>query len=361
MKTHTKTGLKSVLIAVAASLATALALSTQGDASAKKAPKNTLPPTIAGAARQGSTLTAYKGTWSGTDPKTYTYAWLRCDTKGASCAAIIGASGQKYTLVSADVGSRLRVVVKASNAEGSALATSSPTAVVAPPASSPTNKSAPTISGTTKAGQTLTVSPGTWSGTGPIKYSYEWQRCDAAVATCVNISGANGTTYALATGDVGQRIRVQVTANNSKGSQSATSQATDLIAPTSGNTGPAISIANVNPPNRLIISSVKFSPNPIRSHGAFTARFRVSDTRGFLVQGALVYTVGLPYSWLQAAPEATTDSSGWATMTLHPGRALPLKAGQNLVMFVRARKQGDDLLAGVSNRRLVQAAVSSPR
>ncbi|MDX6514183.1 MAG: hypothetical protein QOE36_3687, partial [Gaiellaceae bacterium] len=208
---------------------------------------------------------------------------------------------------------------------------------------------------------TLTVSPGTWTGTGPIKYSYEWQRCDAAVATCVNISGANGTTYTLATGDVGQRIRVQVTANNSKGSQSATSQATDLIAPASGNTGPAIAVGNVNPPNRLIISSVKFSPSPIRSRAAFSARFRVSDTRGFLVQGALVYTVGLPYSWLKAAPEVATDSSGWATMTLHPGSALPLKRGTNLVMFVRARKPGDNLLAGVSTRRLVQLGVSSPQ
>lgn len=360
MTKHPKTRLRTVMIAVAASLATALALVAQGGAAAKTAPKNTLRPTIAGADRQGSTLTAYRGEWSGSNPKSFSYAWLRCDGNGNNCAAIIGATKQRYTLVAADVLHRIRVVVKATNADGSALATSAPTAVVQPPASSPTNRSAPTISGTTREGQTLTAGNGSWTGTGPITYGYEWQRCDEAGASCTAISGATGATYTLTSADVGKRIRVQVTAKNAKGSQSALSGATDLISPAKGGTGPAISVASVSPPNRLVISSVKFSPQPIRSRGAFTGRFRVSDTRGLLVQGALVYLVGLPYSWLQKAPEVTTDSTGWATMTLRPGRALPLKHGTNLVMFVRARKPGDNLLAGVSTRRLVQASVSSP-
>jgi hypothetical protein len=35
---------------------------------------------------------------------------------------------------------------------------------------------------------------------------------------------------------------------------------------------------------------------------------------------------------------------------------MPLRPGE-LVLFVRARKPGDNLLAGVSTRRLVQAAI----
>jgi hypothetical protein len=37
-----------------------------------------------------------------------------------------------------------------------------------------------------------------------------------------------------------------------------------------------------------------------------------------------------------------------------------LSAGGALVIFVRARKPGDNLLAGVSTRRLVQEGVANP-
>ena len=41
----------------------------------------------------------------------------------------------------------------------------------------PTNSSLPTIGGEPVSGQTLKASPGTWSGTTPITYAYQWQRC----------------------------------------------------------------------------------------------------------------------------------------------------------------------------------------
>jgi hypothetical protein len=51
-----------------------------------------------------------------------------------------------------------------------------------------------------------------------------------------------------------------------------------------------------------------------------------------------------------------TGTDGWATITLLPTRLMPLHRAA-VVFFVRARKPGDNLLAGVSTRRLVQVRV----
>jgi hypothetical protein len=109
-----------------------------------------------------------------------------------------------------------------------------------------------------------------------------------------------------------------------------------------------------------VVDKVAFSPNPIRSHDPFTARFHVVDTRGFSIHGALVYALGLPYNYAYASAEVASDSSGWATVQIRPKTDLPLRNGGALVIFVRARKAGDNLLAGVSTRRLVQARVAAP-
>jgi thermitase len=93
-------------------------------------PVNTGLPVIAGTAQQGQTLTASTGTWTGTT-LSYAYQWRRCDSTGANCAAIAGATASTYTLTSADVGSTLRVDVTASNGAGSAVATSPATPLVA--------------------------------------------------------------------------------------------------------------------------------------------------------------------------------------------------------------------------------------
>ena len=100
-------------------------------AAATTAPRNTVRPTISGTARQGDLLTADPGTWSGAQPMTFAYQWRRCDTNGANCSNIGGATSKTYTLTSADVGNKLRVRVRASNSAGSGTATSLPTAVVA--------------------------------------------------------------------------------------------------------------------------------------------------------------------------------------------------------------------------------------
>ena len=89
-------------------------------------PANTAPPTISGTATDGSTLSASTGTWANA-PTSYGYQWQRCS--GSSCSGT-GGTASSYLLTNADVGSTLRVSVTASNAAGSASATSAATGTV---------------------------------------------------------------------------------------------------------------------------------------------------------------------------------------------------------------------------------------
>ncbi len=201
-------------------------------------PTNTSPPPISGAAVLGSTLTASQGTWSGSTPITYANQWRRCDSAGANCADVAGATGSTYVLGSADVGATMRVAVTATNAVGTSSAVSAPTAVVTTTtASPPTNTAPPTITGTPTQGSTLTASPGTWSGSTPITYAYQWQRCDSAGANCNPVSGASSSAYTLGAPDVGNTMRVVVTATNSAGSGVATSSPTTVVQPGSTQSG----------------------------------------------------------------------------------------------------------------------------
>jgi len=69
----------------------------------------------------------------------------------------------------------------------------------------------PSISGSPQVGSTLTAAPGQWSGTGPITYGYEWQRCPSP-GVCAPIPNAGQPTYQLVAADQGATIRVRVTA-----------------------------------------------------------------------------------------------------------------------------------------------------
>jgi hypothetical protein len=94
----------------------------------------------------------------------------------------------------------------------------------------PSNTAPPTLSGTARVSDTLTASPGTWSGTAPISYAYQWQRCDKNGASCNAIAGATSSTYTLQSAELGNTLRVRVTASNSAGSSSSTSVPSAVVA-----------------------------------------------------------------------------------------------------------------------------------
>ena len=98
-----------------------------------------------------------------------------------------------------------------------------------PQAQPPTNSAAPTIAGTPKPGQTLSAAPGTWTGTAPIGFAYQWNSCDGAGASCVALPGETKSTYLVSSVDAGSTFRVAVTASNVAGKSTATSAATAVV------------------------------------------------------------------------------------------------------------------------------------
>lgn len=102
-----------------------------GQAASTVRPQPKTLPTISGTAEVGVTLVATRGTWKGS-PTSFHFAWNRCDTTGAACVALGGATGKIYTPTINDVGHTLRVSVTARNSSGSTTATSAATAVVPP-------------------------------------------------------------------------------------------------------------------------------------------------------------------------------------------------------------------------------------
>jgi hypothetical protein len=341
----------------------ALVLAT-GDGTAAPAakPSNVAEPDIDGRAEQGRTLAASRGRWSGSDPISYEFRWVRCGASGgrpdgSDCGLIIGATGSRYQIASADVGSRLRVRVTATNADGSTTVASNPTGAVVGP---PVNTSIPLVTGSWLFGGVATAQPGTWVGRQPISFSYAWVRCNNAGGECAAIAGATGRSYRLTSADVGRKIRANVTARNAIGSVTVLSGESAVVGvplPAGAVRLPsgAVSIPATSVPadHRLVVSQVGFSPNPVTSRRrALTVRVRVTDTRGYLVRDAVVFARSTPR--VTSGGRLVTTMDGWVTFRLQPLGTFPLRKQGNVQFFVKAYRSGDPALGGVAGYRLVQ-------
>ena len=198
-------------------------------------------PTISGTAQVGETLTANTSGIADADglgSVQYEHQWLADD------AEIAGAASSTYTLVAADEGRAIKVEVSFTDDAGNdeALTSAATDAVAARPNSFATG--APTISGTTQVGETLTADTSGISdadGLSNVQYQYRW------LADAADISGATNATYTLVAADEGKAIRVRVSFTDDEGNdESLTSAATDAVAaeptPNSPSTGaPTIS------------------------------------------------------------------------------------------------------------------------
>ncbi|WP_062465508.1 hypothetical protein [Demequina maris] len=165
----------------------------KASATVKKAFATTAAPTISGTRAVGKTLTANVKPWSPT--ASFSYQWKR------DGVAISGATNRTYALKAKDLGARIAVTVTGRKSGYATVSrTSGATAAIAKGTIvAPT----PTITGTVRAGSTLTARTGTVKPSTVAK-SFQWLRNGNPIA------GATKATYALKNVDAGKRIAVKV-------------------------------------------------------------------------------------------------------------------------------------------------------
>ena len=351
----------AAIVALAGGLFAAWA--ADSSAATTVAPSNIGEPSVTGTTRVGQVLRTTRGTWTGTTPISYAFRWYRCDGRGApdasDCQRISNATNNTYTLRQGDAGFRIRSQVVATNADGTARATSNPTSVVT--SARPTNLTEPSITGTASVGSRLHANRGDWAGEQPITYSYVWLRCSTKGDDCAEIQGANDTDYEVRDADSGHTVRVRVIARNDRGATSAISNPTSVVG--GGTTPPSGSSIDVGDlqagGDRLIVAQVQFSPNPVTSSTApITARVRVTARGGRPVSGARVFMRGTPR--VVQGQTQTTANDGWATLSLVPNANFPTpRNGFNVQFFVKAYRAGDPALGGIAGYRLVQVRLAS--
>lgn len=124
--------------------------------------------------------------------------------------------------------------------------------------------------------------------------------------------------------------------------------------PTDKSTKPT-PIANIAPPARTQISAFTVLSGPVNEGtDTFTLKVRVGSTCSRDIIGASVYVTAVPYNQFTIPDEELTGNDGTATLVFRRDANFPASdQQQQLTLFIRATKPGEDPLAGVSTRRLV--------
>jgi hypothetical protein len=271
-------------------------------------PLGQVPPS--GQILVGSTFSAGLGTWRGQFPLSFAYQWKKCDPTG-SCFAIPGATSSSFIPGIELYNWRIAVGVIATNSLGKAEATSQPFGPLT--ALRPAGSITPPITGSNVVGQTLTVANGTFTGTAPFTYSYQWRRCDApgTLPSCVPIAGATSATYTLAQADLGATLRAYVTATNVVGSDTLITNHTFPTLPK-----PRFSPSATEAPK--ILGTVMLGYTLTASTGTWTGDAPISFT----------------LQWQRC------DATGASCVTVSKKRSYPIGAhdlGSRLRLFVTAK------------------------
>lgn len=177
------------------------------------------------------------GSWSLEIKPTSSSTWqTACSTASPTSGSTYGCSVNTATYADGIYDIRAKMTDQVSAANGGPNTSSTSPISVRIQNVPPSNAAAPTVSGTSADGQTLTASSGTWSGTPLASTDYQWQRCDSVGDGCANLGGQRGSAYTATSVDIGHTLRVSVTVNNIAGSATATS------APS----GPILAIVPIN-------------------------------------------------------------------------------------------------------------------
>lgn len=218
------------------------------DVPAPSAPTNTVAPSITGTATVGQTLTAAVGTWTGSP--SYARQWLRNGT------AISGATGTTYLLIAADQGASISVRITATNAGGSAQATSAGVGPVAAAATAPSQVTSWTWTTGLAASQIVAgITAPSDGGSAITGYEYSLD----GGTTAVPLTGSSPWTLTMAA--AGTSYTAVVRARNAIGagawstSKTATSGASAAWSVTSGNGTITVAADPGNPSTPTIVST----------------------------------------------------------------------------------------------------------
>ena len=283
------------------------------------APSISTAPVITGTARTAVTLTSSTGNWYGA-PTSYAYQWKRSATSGGTYSDIAAATSSTYVVSDSDVGYFIKVSVIATNGLGSSSASLS-TATSAVVDIAPTNTAIPAITGTTRTGETLTSSKGTWtsSPTASTTYTYQWKRASTVGGTYTNITSATDRTYDLTDADIDKFIKVSVIATNSIGASSAALSAatsvvvdlTDSVVPTATSpvstaTGFTFTISNYSANYTYVLTTTKGSVSRVTDDVTVT---------GLAASESATVTIAVTRSGYKPGSKTVTGSAA-ATPTL---------------------------------------------
>ena len=285
-------------------------------------PANSAVPTISGTTTFGETLTSTTGTWSNT-PNSYAYQWSRSATSGGSYTNISGAVNSTHRLVAADVGQYLKVTATASNASGSASATSVATAQIA--------KATPTFSSWTNvtktfgdANYTVTAPSVTGSLAGSFGYSSSNTGVISISSSTFTVAGGGSTTITA-------NFTPTDTANYNSASTTNTvtvnkaSQSAITITTTTAPYGSNLTLASTGGSTGGSYSYTKVSGNCTLSGAVLTP----TATGSCVVQSSLAANAN--YLVQTSAATTITISSGSASVSLTvPSGSFEFRQAKNI-------------------------------
>jgi hypothetical protein len=278
-------------------------------------PANTAVSTISGTTTFGETLTSTTGTWSNS-PTSYTYQWSRSATSGGSYTSIPTAINSTYRLEAADVGQYLKVTVTATNASGSASATSAATAQI--------TKATPTFSAWSNVTKTFgdanyTVTAPTVTGSIPGSFSYSSSNTGViSISSSTFTVAGGGSTTITATFTPTDTVNYNSATTTNTVTVNKAPQTAITITTTTATYGSTLTLASTGGSTGGTYTYTKVSGNCTLSGAVLTP----TATGSCVVQSSLATDA----NYLAETSTATTItiSSGTvsASLTLEPGNLI---------------------------------------
>jgi hypothetical protein len=207
-----------MVIAMALFVMAGIAVGPAASVAAAESLSNNSPPHVEGHGKVGEEIVCGAGSWTG-NSVSFEFEWL---SNGVPVA-----TGNPYRVTVEDEGSSITCVVIAKTGgeppEVAEEESFNSVTIEGARGSGPKNVELPKVSGTVAVGQTLTCEPGTWNGTSPIGYTYEWLRDGTPM-----VPADTSEQYKVAKTDEGHQLACTVTATNTAGKASATSRAVEV-------------------------------------------------------------------------------------------------------------------------------------